>query len=190
MDDQFMRMLPAICRQASIAFGHLDDEQREERIAEVVANAYCALVRLAKRGRLHLAFPTPLASFAIRQVRAGRRVGCNLNVRDITSRHCQRAKGLCVERLDRYDHHDEAWREIVVEDRRAGPDHVVMVRLDFAAWLESLTKRNRRFADLLAADTRGKDVARRFGITHGRVSLLRSELRDDWHQFQGEPVAA
>ena len=93
MDDQFVRMLPAICRQASLAFGRLDDEQREERIAEVVANAYCVLVRLAKRGRLHLAFPTPLASFAIRQVRAGRRVGCNLNVRDITSRHCQRAKG-------------------------------------------------------------------------------------------------
>jgi len=50
--------------------------------------------------------------------------------------------------------------------------------------------RNRRIAELLAADTPGKDVARRFGISPGRVSQLRSELRDDWHQFQGEPVAA
>ena len=83
----------------------------------------------------------------------------------------QRVKAVHVQRLDRYDRRRHQWREIVVEDRRAGPDHVVMVRLDFAAWLESLTSRNRRIAERLAAGAAGQDIARRFGISPGRVSL-------------------
>ena len=190
VDAQFLKMLPAIRRQASLAFRDLDPQRREELIAEVVANSFVAFRRLAQRRRLHVAFPTPLASFAIRQVRAGRRVGGKLNVRDISSRHCQRVKEVCVQRLDRYDSKRHQWREIVVEDRRAGPDHVAMVRLDFAAWLDSLPMRNRHIAELLAAETPGQEVARRFGISSGRVSQLRRELRDDWYRFQGEPVAA
>ena len=77
--DQFLAMLPQIRRQASIAFCHRGAEARDELIQEVIANAYRAWVRLVKRERAEMAFPTPLAQFAIRQVRAGRRVGIRLN---------------------------------------------------------------------------------------------------------------
>jgi hypothetical protein len=189
-DERFLKLLPGIRRQAGRAFRRLPLEQREEYIAEAVANAYCALARLAHRGQLHLAYLTPLADFAIRQVRAGRRVGTKRNVRDVSSRYCQRAKAVHVQRLDRYDRRRDQWREIVVEDRRAGPDHVVMVRLDFAAWLESLTSRNRRIAERLAAGAAGQDIARQFGISPGRVSQLRGELQLAWRRFQGEAVEA
>ena len=189
-DEQFLKMLPAIRRQASLACRHLDAEEREEFLAEAVANTYCAFVRLAEQGKLHLAFATPLTDFAMRQIRAGRRVGGKLNIRDILSRYCQRAKAIHVQRLDRYDPRHHAWREIVVEDRHAGPDHVVMVRLDFAAWLDSLPSRMRRFAEMLAAGAQGKDVARRFEISPGRVSQLRGELRENWCGFQGETAVA
>ncbi len=42
-------------------------------------------VRLVRRGKAGLAYPTPLADYAIRQVRAGRRVGCRQNAQDIMS---------------------------------------------------------------------------------------------------------
>ena len=62
--------------------------------------------------------------------------------------------------------------------------------LDFAAWLGSLPTRNRRIAEMLAGGAAGKDVARRFGISPGRVSQLRGELREHWQCFRGEEFAS
>lgn len=68
-DVRFLQMLPAIRRQASLAFRHCDAEQREELIAAVVANTFLALRRLAARGRLAVARPTPLARYLPLHVR-------------------------------------------------------------------------------------------------------------------------
>ena len=59
---RFLELLPKIRRQARAAFSSADHEAREEFIAEVVANAYCAFVRLVELGKQGLAFATPLAS--------------------------------------------------------------------------------------------------------------------------------
>ena len=98
--DQFLAMLPQIRRQASLAFRGLGPELREERIQEMVANAYQSFDRLAQQGKEAVAFPTPLAQFAIRQVRAGRRVGSRTNSLDIKSGNARRAQGSIVESLD------------------------------------------------------------------------------------------
>ena len=77
-------------------------------------------------------YPSPLARYAIAQVRAGRRIGNKLNVRDVLSPYCQQRKGITVERLDKYDKEEDAWREALVEDRHAGPAEIARVRIDFA----------------------------------------------------------
>ena len=184
--EPFLKMLPAILRQARIGFHHLDPESRAEAVQAVIANACVAFHNLWSQGKADVAFAGPLANYAIRQVRDGRSVGGKLNVREVLSRYSQRRKRYHVERLDRYDYEEDAWQEIVVEDRHAGPDHVVMVRLDFAAWLASLSRRNRRIAEALAAGERTGDVARRFGLCPARVSQLRSELAESWEEMQGE----
>jgi hypothetical protein len=66
--------------------------------------------------------------YGVRQFKAGRKVGNHLNINDVLSHHAQRAKGIHVERLDRFDAEAEEWKEIVVEDRRAGPAEVVATR--------------------------------------------------------------
>ena len=68
-------LLPAIREQAHFAFRHEGAEQREELIAEVVANCWAAFVRLVQRGLIEVVYPTPLAQYAIKQVRDGRRLG-------------------------------------------------------------------------------------------------------------------
>jgi len=93
---QFVAMLPQIRKLARLAFRAARPELKEELIAEVVANAFCAFNRLVERGKEDIAYATPLAAFAVKQVRSGRRVGGRLNVRDITSRHAQLAKGIAV----------------------------------------------------------------------------------------------
>src|SRR5210317_1786561 len=103
LQDRFLELLPQIQTQASLAYRHETPERREELIAEVVANAFVAFARLVERGLIDVAYATPLAQYAIRQIRDGRRVGSKLNVLDVSSQYAQRAKGFTVERLDRRD---------------------------------------------------------------------------------------
>jgi hypothetical protein len=56
---QFLTMLPLIRRQAGIAFRGRDPESRHELIQEVIANAYCAFIRLVRRGKQAVAFLRP-----------------------------------------------------------------------------------------------------------------------------------
>ena len=188
--DKFLGMLPAISAQAKLAFRGPSAEAKEEFVAEVVANAFSAYVRLIERGKEDVALPTPLAWYAIRQVRSGRRVGSKLNVHDITSRYAQIAKGIVVERLDQFDQQDGQWQEALVEDRHAGPADTAASRIDIARWLRMLPPRNRRIAKALAKGETTSGVAKQFNVTAGRVSQLRRELQASWQQFQGEPAAA
>ena len=112
----FLAMLPAIRRQLKVAFRHLDPEARAEAVQEGVCNAMHAYLRLHERGEVEKAYPTPLAQYAARQIRDGRKVGGKLNVKDVSSHYCQRLKHVVLERLDRWDK-EEGWMEVVVEDR-------------------------------------------------------------------------
>ena len=185
----FLEMLPAIRRQARLAFRHLDPEAREEAVEEAVANALVAYVRLFERGKVELAYPSVLTLYAIRQISEGRRVGVELNVRDVSSEYCRLKKGLQLERLDRFDRETGEWLEVVVEDRHAGPAETAAARIDIGEWFRRLPRRVRRIAKTLASGERTGAVAKRYRISPARVSQIRKELAVSWRQFQGEPAA-
>ena len=185
--EKFLAMLPAIRAQAKLAFRHQDPEAQEEFVAEVVANAFCAYQRLVERGKVDVALPTPLAWYAIRQVRAGRRVGTKLNTGDVLS---PANHHVVVRHFDQCDQQDGVWRDALVEDRHAGPADTACARIDLAQWFRSLPRRRRQIAKVLAAGETTKATAKKFNVTAGRVSQMRRELEAAWQQFQGEPVAA
>lgn len=187
---KFLELLPSIRRQARMAFRHEPPERRQDLVAEVLANSWVAYVRLMERGLDNIVYATPLAQYAVRQVRAGRRVGCRSNVKDVSSEYAQRSKGFVVESLDRYDKKREQWREILVEDRKAGPAEIASCRIDVAEWLQSLPSRLQRIAETLANGEPTKTAARRFGLSPGRISQLRRELKKSWESFHGEETAA
>ena len=182
-NDQFLDMLPRICSQARRAFRQLRPEHKDELVQEVVVNAYCAFMRLVHRGKAHIAFATPLANYAIRQVIAGRRVANKPSLRDVMSPQAHSAYGFAVERLDVYDEQQGEWRQVLVEDRRATPAEIAAARIDVAAWLRSLSPRNRRIAKNLAMGETTTDVARKFNLSRPRVSQLREELKASWEKF-------
>jgi hypothetical protein len=185
----FERLLPQIREQARLAFRFAKPELKEELIAETIANAFCAYVRLVERGKQGIAYATPLAGYAIRQVRSGRRVGSRCKIRDVSSRHAQVANGIAVERLDQFDTDAGEWREALIEDRRAGPAETAAARIDVAAWFRSLARKKRRIAQTLAKGEATGTVGQMFGLTAGRVSQLRQELAESWKVFQGEPTS-
>ena len=182
---QFLTMLPQIRRQARIAFRDRRTDAQEELIQEVIANAYCAFAQLVRRGKRAVAYPTPLAQFAIRQVRAGRRVGSRLNRKDLLSPYARRIQGITIERLDRLDDQADAWHQLLVEDQHAGPAETAAARIDVAAWMGTLSRRHRRIAKALALGTSTREVALQFGLCPARISQLRSWFHQHWEDFQG-----
>jgi hypothetical protein len=185
--EKFLTLLPAIRQHAHIVFRHLDPEAREDAVQEVICNACCAVARLAKLGKLELAYASALARFGVAQVNDGRRVGCKMNVRDVLSRYCQQKKGIVVERLDKFDTEENQWREAVVQDTRTAPvPEIVAFRCDFTDWLANLPRRDRRIAESLALGNGTTDVAKKFKVCAGRVSQLRREFAESWRSFVGE----
>lgn len=175
----FLAMLPAIRRHLRVVFRSLDPEARAEAVQEGICNAMIAYLRLHERGELAKAYPSPLAKYAARQVWDGRKVGGKLNVKDVSSAYCQRLKHVVLERLDKWDR-EEGWLEAIVEDRTATPADVARVRLDFAAWLKTLPRRDRKVALELARGDRTGEVARKYDLSEGRISQLRRELHLSW----------
>jgi hypothetical protein len=189
-NDRFLRLLPASQEQAEFAFRGVSVEAREELTQEVTAAAYVLFASLCRRGKADLVYPTPLAKFAVRHVREGRRIGSRCNSREITSPRACEAKGIVIERIDRFDRRRGEWREVLVEDRTAGPAEIAMTRLDFANWLSTLSNRDRQLAEKLALGETTGCVARMFRISVARVSQLRRDLCRKWQKFIGEPADA
>ena len=180
----FLELMPAIQRHAELAFREADPEQKDEYVQEVLANAWQAYRRLAERGKRDLAYASPLARFAIKQVRTGRSVGSRLNIRNPLSRHAQLRKGIKVERLSSYCSKTNAWVEVMVEDHRTSVLDQVAFRIDVPQWLATLTPRNRHIAEDLAIGCTTSEVAKKYGRSLGRVSQIRRELERTWDNFQ------
>jgi len=184
-------MLPQIVTYAKISFRHLKPEARAEMVQEVVCNALKALVRLVRLKKIDIAYPSILARFGVKQARDGRKVGGSLNCLDVSSVYCQRLKGAVLERLDQFDHEENAWQEVLVEDKHADASQIVQTKLDMSDWLDSLKRRDRRIAEFLANGETTKATARKFRVSAGRISQLRHELAEDWQRFIGdEPATA
>ena len=183
----FLAMLPKIVRHARIAFRHRRGQDYQDAIQETIANALVAFVALVRRGKMSLAFPTVLAKYATAQVKDGRRVGSSLNVNEVLSGYAQRNKCFKVESLDKFNEIENQWHEAVVQDTRSAPvSDTVAFRVDFADWLKSLRRRDRRIAESLSLGNTTSDVAKRFKVSAGRVSQLRRELAKSWKDFTGD----
>ena len=180
----FLSMLPRILTHATYAFRNLRGDTRQDAIAEVVANCLVAFKALVRRGKMDIAYPSVLARYAVAQYNDGRRVGSSLNVREVLSGYAQRHKGFKVESLDRRDKDDEnAWCEILIEDRHAGPAQTATARIDVDSWFKSLPRRDRKVAQYLSLGNRTSDAALKFDVSEGRISQLRRSLEKSWTEF-------
>jgi hypothetical protein len=187
--EKFVGMLPTIRRVARRAFSDRDPEGQQEAIAEAIAASYAMFVALVARGRESLAYAVALAGYAVKRVSVGRMTATPSNCKDVSSRHCQLRSGLTLERLDRFDHREHAWEEVVVEDRRAGPAEIACARLDIQEWFRRLTPKDRKIARYLAAGNTTTDAARRFRVSAARISQKRRQFLEGWKSFQGADPA-
>ena len=183
----FLSVLPAVRTHARIRFRRLPAERREEAVQEAIASACVSYQRLAARGRLHAARPSTLATFAVHFVRNGRHVGGGQDAAgDALSPAAQARHGFRTASLDPRDRASGGWRQVAVEDRRTAVPDLAAFRVDFARWLRTLARRDRRIVAALAAGEGTGAVAGRFGLSPGRVSQLRRRYEHLWHAFHGD----
>jgi hypothetical protein len=183
--DAFVQMLPGLRRRLWSAFAGFQREQREDALQETLASSFLAFARLWERDRSHLAAPRALAGYAIKRWFDGRRVGCSMNCKDVTSPYARRLHSLRVVNLGDCE---AVVREIAFADLRSPVPSIVALRVDFPEWLRQLTPRNREVALALARGQSTREVAQTSGLSCARVSQLRRELHNSWREFHGEGV--
>jgi len=183
-------MLPSMRQQARFAFRNCLQQEKRDAIEEVILLAFDMYASLVRRGRENLAYPTPLVQYAIRQYRIGRRLDVTVCINDVTSPVCRYERGVEVKSLERFNAAKNEWREVLVEDRHAGPADTAAARIDMSAWLRSLPRRDRKVAKVLATGETTNAAAKKFRISAGRISQLRRELEQSWEKFHGELVVA
>jgi hypothetical protein len=184
---RFVAMIPMIRKQVRFTFRYLPAAVREERVDDALAHAFVLFAHLARRKRVRLAHPTALARYAAFRVRSRRPIGSRMNSRDVMSRAAQRrfdfrvitAETACVASHLRST-------ELLGETRRTTPAELAALRIDFASWLDKLSKRHRKIALCLAFGESTGAVAQRFRVSCGRISQIRLELATCWAQFHGE----
>ena len=182
----FLTILPRIQKQAWNAFQGLSFDLKQELQSEVVGHCWKSFVKLFELGRHEDVPPITLARFAIRAVRSGRRVGASLNINDVSSDYCQNRLGIRSTSFCMIDQNEVHWAESLIADQRARPDQLVMARIDFAEWLQTLKPLHRKVAQHLSLGESTHSTARIFNLTPGRISQIRRLLERSWLSFQTE----
>jgi hypothetical protein len=198
---QFLTIVPRIEAHGRVYFRHLRcPHRREEAVAEMAAICWRWFVRLVKQGKDPTQFPSALATFAARAVRAGRRLTRMERTKDVLSPRAQRLHGFKVESLplSTRSSHEHLYstpygqrRQDAFEDRLRDntitpvPEQV-QFRIDFPAWLATLTGRERRLIRAMSRNERTLDLSKQFDVSPGRISQMRKEFREGWMRFCGD----
>jgi DNA-directed RNA polymerase sigma subunit (sigma70/sigma32) len=156
--------LRAARRRAKLVFAKRRDQ------AELIADAVSVAWEMVQTAPPE-ATPQSVAWYATKRVKIGRQFA--ERQRSMT--------GPNPRRLDK-PQRDEG-RLLDVLDDSQNPAEVAQVRLDYVAWLDVLTARER---DMLAGFLNGErtgDLATQYGVSQARVSQIRRELIEHWLVF-------
>jgi hypothetical protein len=68
------------------------------------------------------------------------------------------------------------------------PDAVAF-RIDFPEWLHTWNERDRRLIEDMLGGESTTRLAKKYGVTQGRIAQKRAQYRRGWERFAGEAVA-
>jgi hypothetical protein len=194
---QFLLILPRVELHGRIYFRCLTYDQKAELIQEMRALAWQWYLRLNEQGKNPSDFMKAFTTLLARAVFSGRRLVGNLKAKDVMNPFTQRRVGFTVEPLPvsprtSYDQlyaipngqelHD-AFEERLRDNTTTPIPDQVQFRIDWPAWLETLSGRERRMIRVMAKNESTKDLARQFDLSPARISQKRSEFREEWMRF-------
>jgi hypothetical protein len=197
---RFLDLLPRIELHGDIYFRHLKPHRKADAIQEMRALAWLWYVRLIDRGRDPQDFVATFVTLLARSVNSGRRLAGMEKAKDVMNTAAQKRHGFKVEPLPSTTRtfHDQlyssprgqgmhdAFEERLCDNTVTPVVDQVQFRLDFPAWLETLTPRERRMIRAMIRNERTLDLGKEFEVSHSRISQMRREFQTGWKQFIGE----
>jgi hypothetical protein len=198
---RFLVLLPKIETHGRIYFRHLRPHRKEEALQEMRALAWLWFRRLAQRGKDAADYLSTFNDFLVRAVSSGRRIMGYEKAKDVLCVRTQKRRGFKVESLPKdfrashksiystvhgQQEHDAFEERLSDNSITPIPDQAAF-RIDWPAWMQTQTERDRRIIDDLMAGERTFEVSQKYGLSPGRISQLRRRLHDDWEVFCGEP---
>ena len=181
-------VLPRVLSHGRVCFrGIKCPHRREDAIQDMIGLAWKWHLRLAEKGKDGTCFPTALASYAARAVRSGSRVAGQERANDVLSPRAQKRHQFYVGRLpdcETLTYHPVC--EALLDNTKSPPDETICFKLDFLAWLASLTKRDRSIIEDLMIGECTRDVAAKYKVSPARISQKRREYQQDWRIFWDE----
>jgi hypothetical protein len=178
-------VLPRVLSHGRVWSRHIKcPHRRDDFVAEMVGLSWKWFVRLVERDKDPTAFPTALAGFAARAVRAGRRVAGQERARDVMNPMAQARHDFVVEKLPDFTTLSSNPLEDALQDHaRTPPPDAVAFRLDWPRWVSTRTERDRGILhDFMLGETTTA-VSRKYGLSAARCSQLRREFKEDWEAF-------
>jgi hypothetical protein len=197
----FLAMVPRIQRHGEVYFRHVRcPHRRADCIAEMVAVCWKWYVRATDQGKDVNQFVSALATYAAQAVNSGRRLAGMAKSKDVMNPRNQRRRGFRVEPLPsspRTSHESlysspqgqallDAFEERLRDNTITPIPDQVQFRLDWPAWLKTLTGRERRLIRAMSCNERTLDLSKEFELSPARISQLRREFHDGWHRFLGD----
>ncbi len=181
-------VLPRVLSHGRVCFrGIKCPHRQQDAIQDMIGLAWQWHLRLAEKGKDSTRFPTALATYAARAVKSGRRLVGQERSKDVLSPLAQQRHHFAVRRLPDFETlSDNPLIEALADNTKSPPDETVCFKLDFTAWLASLTNRDRSIAENLMIGGRTIDVAREYGLSAGRISQMRREFCQDWQTYCGD----
>jgi hypothetical protein len=197
---RFLGILPRIELHGRIYFRHLSQHQKADAIQEMRALAWKWFLHLIQIGKNPVNFLKVFTTLLARAVVSGRRLAGMTKSKDAMNSATQRRFGFQVEPLPKLSHShrlhchgisdNPELPEIFEEQLRNNtvtpiPDQV-QFRIDWPAWLATLTGRERRMIRAMAGNESTKNLSCQFEVSPARISQKRREFHDDWQRFCGE----
>jgi Mor family transcriptional regulator len=170
-------------------------------LQEMRSLAWMWFLRLAQRGKDAGDYLSTFNDFLVRAVSSGRRIMGTEKAKDAMCVRTLKRRGFKVESLPndfRASHksiystvhgqqeHDTFEERLSDNSITPIPDQAAF-RIDWPAWMQTQTERDRRIIDDLMAGERTFEVSRKYGLSPGRISQLRRRLHDDWEEFCAVP---
>jgi len=177
---RFLTILPRIQTHARIYFRRVPCPHRKaDYVAEAVALAWKWFLRLEEQGKDARCFPSVLATFAARAVKSGRRLCGQLKARDVLSETAQQRHGFSVGKLPDFSTlNGNQLEEALPDNTQTPPPDAAAFRLDFPAWLDLHSRRDRRMIGDMAQGERTVDLARHYRLSSARISQKRREFSE------------
>jgi DNA-directed RNA polymerase specialized sigma24 family protein len=181
-------VLPRVLSHGRVCFRSIKcPHRREDVIQDMIGKAWQWHLRLAEKGKDATAFPTVLATYAARAVKSGSRVAGQERANDILSPVAQQRHHFYVGRLPEFETlAKHPLCEALLDNTKSPPDETVCFKLDFLAWLASLSERDRGIVEDLMLGHRMLDIAKKYQVSSARLSQKRRELCQSWRIFCGD----